>query len=169
MFGELRFKDVRLAVLFVVVGVLAAVGLGRGEQILIQQLLQSQADHQAAFWGDYLGSHIDDVDALLNQGSVSARDEEVIAFITESEQVQNFRMFDQDGLVALATRPGDLGLTFDADFFLRDVRQGKPVTILMDSVDADGRIRSLGRIYQPFMTNGIFRGAVEIPLVMKGW
>ncbi len=162
MFAKLRFKDVRLAALFVVVGVLAAVGLGRGEQILIQQLLQSQADHQAAFWGDYLGSHIDDVDALLNQGSVSARDEEVIAFITESEQVQNFRMFDQDGLVALATRPGDLGLTFDADFFLRDVRQGKPVTILMDSADADGRVRSLGRIYQPFMTNGIFRGAVEI-------
>ncbi|MDJ0942734.1 MAG: ATP-binding protein [Kiloniellales bacterium] len=162
MFAKLRLKDVRLAVLFIVVGVLAAIGLSRGEQFLIQQLLQSQADHQAAFWGDYLNSHIDDVDALLNQGSVSARDEQVIAFITGSDQVQNFRMFDQDGVVALAARPQDLGLTFDTDFFLRDVRRGQPVTILMDSVDAAGRNRSLGRIYQPFMKNGIFQGAVEI-------
>ncbi|MDJ0935048.1 MAG: ATP-binding protein [Kiloniellales bacterium] len=162
MFAKLRLKDVRLAVLFVVVGVLAAVGLGRGEQFLIQQLLQSQADHQALFWGDYLNSHIDDVDALLNQGAVTARDEQVIAFITRSDQVQNFRMFDQDGLVALAARPEDLGLTFDADFFLRDVRRGQPVTILTDAVDASGRSRSMGRIYQPFMKNGIFRGAVEI-------
>ncbi len=162
MFAKLRFKDVRLAVLFVVVGVLAAVGLSRGEQFLIQQLLQSQADHQASFWGDYLGSHIDDVDALLNQGAVTARDEQVIAFITSSDQVQNFRMFDQDGLVALAARPEDLGLTFDADFFLRDVRRGQLVTILMDHVDPSGQSRSIGRIYQPFMKNGIFRGAVEI-------
>ena len=162
MFAKLRLKDVRLAVLFVVVGVLAAVGLGRGEQFLIQQLLQSQADHQALFWGDYLNSHIDDVDALLNQGAVTARDEQVIAFITRSDQVQNFRMFDKDGLVALAARPEDLGLTFDADFFLRDVRRGQPVTILTDAVDASGRSRSMGRIYQPFMKNGIFRGAVEI-------
>ncbi len=162
MFAKLRFKDVRLAVLFVVVGVLAAVGLSRGEQFLIQQLLQSQADHQASFWGDYLSGHIDDVDALLNQGAVTARDEQVIAFITSSDQVQNFRMFDQDGLVALAARPEDLGLTFDADFFLRDVRRGQPVTILMDQVDPSGQSRSMGRIYQPFMKNGIFRGAVEI-------
>lgn len=162
MFAKLRLKDVRLAALFVVVGVLAAVGLSRGEQFLIQQLLQSQADHQALFWGDYLNSHINDVDALLNQGAVSARDEQVIAFITGSDQVQSFRMFDQDGLVALAARPEDLGLTFDADFFLRDVRRGQAVTILMDRVDASGRSRSLGRIYQPFMKNGIFRGAVEI-------
>ncbi len=162
MFAKLRIKDVRLAVLFVVVGVLAAVGLGRGEQFLIQQLLQSQADNQALFLGDYLNSHIDDVDALLNQGAVTARDEQVIAFITRSDQVQNFRMFDQDGLVALAARPEDLGLTFDADFFLRDVRRGQPVTILTDAVDASGRSRSMGRIYQPFMKNGIFRGAVEI-------
>ncbi|MDJ0981100.1 MAG: hypothetical protein QNI94_05730, partial [Kiloniellales bacterium] len=162
MFAKLRFKDVRLAVLFVVVGVLAAVGLSRGEQFLIQQLLQSQADHQASFWGDYLGSHIDDVDALLNQGAVTARDEQVIAFITSSDQVQNFRMFDQDGLVALAARPEDLGLTFDADFFLRDVRRGQLVTILMDHVDPSGQSCSIGRIYQPFMKNGIFRGAVEI-------
>lgn len=162
MLAKLRLKDVRLAVLFIVVGALAAVGLSRGEQILIQQLLQSQASHQAQFWGNYLTSHIDDVDALLSRGSVSARDEEVIAFITNSDQVRNFRMFDRDGLVALATKPEDLGLAFDADFFLRDVRQGKPVTILMDRMDASGRSRSLGRIYQPFMSNGIFRGAVEI-------
>ncbi|MCG8597816.1 MAG: ATP-binding protein [Kiloniellales bacterium] len=162
MLAKLRLKDVRLAVLFIVVGALAAVGLSRGEQILIQQLLQSQASHQAQFWGNYLTSHIDDVDALLSRGSVSARDEEVIAFITNSDQVRNFRMFDGDGLVALATKPEDLGLAFDADFFLRDVRQGKPVTILMDRMDASGRSRSLGRIYQPFMSNGIFRGAVEI-------
>ena len=162
MFAKLRVKDVRLAALFIAVGVLAAVGLGRGEQILIQQLLKSQAEHQAQFWGDYLERHIGNVESLLNQGSVSARDEEVIAFITGSRQVQNFRMFDRDGLVALAAKPEDLGLTFDADFFLNDVRLGRSVTILKDSVDASGRSRSLGRIYQPFMKNGIFQGAVEI-------
>ena len=163
MFAKLKFRDVRLAILFVVVGVLAAVGLARGEQFLISQLLQSQADRQAKFWGDYLEGHLSNVDALLNRGSITDRDEEVVAFITGSAQVESFRMFDRDGLVALATQPQDLGLVFDEEFFLRDVRRGQSITHLRTARDPEtGHRRTLGKTYHPFMSNGAFLGAVEI-------
>ena len=163
MFSKLKFKDIRLAILFLVVGVLAAVGLARGEQFLVQQLLQSQAERQAGFWGDYLEKHLSDVDALLNKGAITSRDEEVVAFITGSAQVKNFRMFDRDGLVALATRPEDLGLVFEEEFFLRQVRRGEPVTLVDRRYDPEsGRTLSLGKTYHAFMSNGAFLGAVEI-------
>lgn len=160
--GQALSRDKQLIFLLVVITMFSIAATWLGGQKLERQLLIRNATNQAVHWANYLERNMSDLDRVLNEGRLTSRDEDLLATALDAGNMFRYKIFDANGVIVLASRPRDLGMTNTKSYFLEIVRHGGTYTKLEEDESFGANHEVVSEAYVPFVSSGQFRGAIEV-------
>ena len=125
MIGSLQKRDVTLF------GLLAAISLAIGvagwfvSEEFKEQMLQETAEDEALHMGFFVMERLSEPSATFAYGAITEQDQELINIVAETGNVYRYSFYNADGIIVVASRPGDLGRRITDSFFFDVVRQGQ--------------------------------------------
>ncbi len=193
MIGSLHKRDITLF------GLLAAFSIAIGvagwfvSEEFQEQMLQETAEEEALHMGFFVMERLSDPSATFAYGAITEQDQDLINIVAETGSVYRYSFFNADGIIVVASRPGDLGRRKTDSYFFDVVRQGQtyvefarnveihPDDIVTDvetmrqsrfggSADAESRQSRayVAEVYVPVIRDGAFLGAVEVYVDASG-
>ena len=196
MIGSLQKRDITLF------GLLAAISIAIGtagwfvSREFQEQMLQETAEDEALHMGFFVMQRLSDPAATFAYGAITEQDQDLINIVAETGNVYRYSFFNADGIIVVASRPGDLGRRVTDPFFFDVVRQGQtyvefdtdvefhPDDIVVDfdfgddregrysfarmGVEARDRRDFVAEVYVPVIQDGAFLGAVEVYVDASG-
>ena len=197
MMGSLQKRDMTLIGLLVFIAVaISVVGFFVAQEFQ-EQMLEESAQDEALHMGYFVTERLSEPQATFAYGAISEEDQDLINIVAETGNVYRYRFFNPDGIVVVASRPGDLGRRMTDPFFFDVVRQGETfvefarevpfhpedIVVDVDSVDVrEGRYapRSdvegetaaerefVAEVYVPVIRDGRFLGAIQVYVDASG-
>ncbi len=174
-------KDLKLIVALLLIGILSIGTCFYGARNYEESMLRNRAEFEATHWAGFLQARLSNLPGILTTGSITAADEELLAFASEAGGIFRYKIFDADGMIIAASRKEDLGTINSKPYFADVVQKGGNFTkvVVKDISDVEGinqRVletsditaddlagkATVSEVYVPFMKNGTFLGAVEI-------
>ena len=197
MIGSLHKRDVTLFGLLLAFSLAIGVAGWFVSEEFQEQMLQETAEDEALHMGFFVMERLSDPSATFAYGAITEQDQDLINVVAETGNVYRYNFFNADGIIVVASRPGDLGRRVTDSFFFDVVRQGQtyveferdvelhPDDIVVDissmrdtsregrfafSADTEGREdRSyVAEVYVPVIQDGAFLGAVEVYVDASG-
>ncbi len=195
MIGSLQKRDITLF------GLLAAISLAIGvagwfvSEEFKEQMLQETAEDEALHMGFFVMERLSEPSATFAYGAITEQDQELINIVAETGNVYRYSFYNSDGIIVVASRPGDLGRRITDSFFFDVVRQGQTfvqfdqeVEFHPDDIEIDvggvagdregrnaftyGEERDsrtfVAEVYVPVIQDGAFLGAVEVYVDASG-
>ena len=191
MIGSLQKRDITLF------GLLAAISIAIGmagwfvSEEFQEQMLQETAEDEALHMGFFVMERLSDPSATFAYGAITEQDQDLINVVAETGNVYRYSFYNADGIIVVASRPGDLGRRKTDSFFFDVVRQGQtyvsfendvefhPDDIVIEATMGDaerggryslsnpasedrGTRSFVAEVYVPVIQDGAFLGAVEV-------
>ncbi len=193
MIGSLHKRDITLFGLLVAFSLAIGVAGWFVSEEFQEQMLQETAEDEALHMGFFVMERLSDPSATFAYGAITEQDQDLINIVAETGNVYRYSFFNADGIIVVASRPGDLGRRKTESFFFDVVRQGQthvefdrnvefhPDDIVVErgtmregrfgfSSGADGRQSRayVAEVYVPVIQDGAFLGAVEVYVDASG-
>ena len=146
--------------------------------------------------GTFVMERLSEPSATFAYGAITEQDQDLINIVAETGNVYRYSFYNADGIIVVASRPGDLGRRKTDSFFFDVVRQGQTYVEFVQNVEfhpddivvdldmdamregpfgssqsgADQReSRSfVAEVYVPVVQDGAFLGAVEVYVDASG-
>lgn len=141
---------------------------------VVDRMLEADLRKEATQLGKQVTSHLNDVEATFQTGSIGIHDQEFLELLPATSDIYRFKLFNADGGVFWSTRSADVGTVNSKPYFQSVIRQGniyykheeKPLTEVDDyegtAMHASGpETRHVAEIYTPIIRDGEFLGAIE--------
>ncbi|WP_170784096.1 sensor domain-containing diguanylate cyclase [Ruegeria lacuscaerulensis] len=141
---------------------------------VVDRMLEADLRKEATQLGKQVTSHLEDVEATFQTGSIGIHDQEFLELLPATSDIYRFKLFNADGGVFWSTRSADVGTLNSKPYFQSVIRQGniyykheeKPLTEVDDyegtAIHASGpETRHVAEIYTPIIRDGEFLGAIE--------
>ncbi len=100
-----------------------------------EQMLQETAEDEALHMGFFVMERLSDPSATFAYGAITEQDQDLINVVAETGNVYRYNFFNADGIIVVASRPGDLGRRKTDSFFFDVVRQGQTYVEFDENVD----------------------------------
>ena len=155
-------RDHRLLVAMLIISIAA----GAGSLIAIRQaergLLKAEASAAAIHWAMFLQEHLSELDEILSDGLVSARDQRVFDFASEAGRVIRYEVIRADGITAHSSWAGDFKKSGVEDDLSRVMATGKPLVILNTDTRFSAKVKVEGAAYVPMMTERGISAVIKV-------
>ena len=194
MIGSLQKRDVTLFGLLAAISLAISVAGWFVSEEFQEQMLQETAEDEALHMGFFVMERLSEPSATFAYGAITEQDQELINIVAETGNVYRYSFFNADGIIVVASRPGDLGRRITDSFFFDVVRQGQtfvefdndveyhPDDIVIEATlgasDREGRFAFsaeageardfVAEVYVPVIQDGAFLGAVEVYVDASG-
>ena len=197
MIGSLHKRDITLFGLLLAFSIAIGVAGWFVSDEFQEQMLQETAEDEALHMGFFVMERLSDPGATFAYGAITEQDQDLINIVAETGNVYRYNFFNADGIIVVASRPGDLGRRKTDSFFFDVVRQGQTYVEFEENVDfhpddivvnvdsmrdvsREGRFafaantegresRSfVAEVYVPVIQDGAFLGAVEVYVDASG-
>ncbi len=157
-----RKEDRKLLLVLVLIAVAALSAIWLLTQEVRVHLLKEQAVGSATKWALFLATRIEGLEELLETGELTEENAQALEFAARSGDVFRYKMFDPAGVITVASRSSDLGNRNEKPYFASVVQKGETFVKIAENDEFDEDQRVVSEAYVPIMTDGVFRGAVEV-------
>jgi len=127
-----------------------------------RHLLVQQATSDAIRWANFIAVRSPNIKAELVQGRISKQTRDALELASQAGGVFRFKLFDPNGVIVHASRPGDLGEKNTKPYFNDLVRKGQTFSKIESGEDFGAERSVVSEAYIPLMEEGRFRGAVAV-------
>jgi len=125
-------------------------------------LLKAEASATAIHWATFLQEHLSELDEILSDGLVSARDQRVFDFASDAGRVIRYEVIRADGITAHSSWAGDFKKSSVEDDLSRVMATGKPLVVLNTDAGFSAKVKVEGAAYVPMVTERGIRGVIKV-------
>ena len=145
-----------------VLAVVTVFGVWFGMKVATTEILEHEATIEARTWAGFIASDVEDLDRFIAGDLTTLHDYKVLKIAQSFGNVFSYKILGQDGVVNLASNPGDIGTVKNTPYFRDFVSKGKVYTHIGRSDGAPGVPDVYGEAYVPIIRDGKFIGAIGV-------
>ena len=155
-------RDRRLFVAIVIISIAAVLASWLAVRKAEHHLLKIEATATAIHWATFLQENLLELDEILRDGLVSAKDQRVFNFASQAGRVFRYEVIRSDGVIALSSWAGDFHKS-DATVDLSDViESGRPIVNLIEGKSFDQTVLVISEAYVPVRAGDRIDGAIKV-------
>ena len=160
--GNRSGRDGRLFAAIVIISIAAVLASWFAVRKAEHQLLQIEATATAIHWATFLQENLLELDEILRDGLVSAKDQRVFDFASQAGRVFRYEVIRSDGVTALSSWAGDFQKSNPTVDLSEVIGSGRPIVNLVEGKGFDQDVLVMSEAYVPVRAGDRIDGAIKV-------
>ena len=155
-------RDRRLFAAIVIISIAAVLASWLAVRKAEHHLLEVEATATAIHWATFLQENLLELDEILRDGLVSAKDQRVFNFASQAGRVFRYEVIRSDGVTALSSWAGDFQKSDTTVDLSEVIESGRPIVNLIEGKRFDQNVLVMSEAYVPVRAGDRIDGAIKV-------